>query len=188
MAKFYHYVADYKVKRLAEYGKKELTPNRRFITYNEASGLPHDAYRGALWGLHNPEPDICESGFDVNPNIDCIRKQCAGGDKLHLLEITIAPEDNIYVCDTAVFKDTREMPYDPDDSLQACRIHDAFLAYYNSLIPFNNYENRQYAEPEVVCFNPIPITRVKLLKTSEDFYTPPQPVDPDELLGLLNFD
>lgn len=193
---WFHYRRESRLKEDA--GKKILQPQGYFIRHGDGSpSLPKKAHDRAIWGLHCPEPDICQTPTpEHNPLVGTIKEGAANGEKLYLLRILSLPSDELYVADTSVFAGIRDETFPKGvnwDSRKGQRLRDehkkranpTYDRYWQSLIPFDQYRLGQYAEAEVICFTPIPLWRVKLVRVIDDYYEPPAPMNPDALDELF---
>ncbi len=173
MSVWYHYIRETNLKKCLEH--KALFGRSPFIRREDtAPTLPQEACRKAIWGFREDNPNI----------IDKLREDIAHGERLYLLEIETQASDEIYVCDTSVFKSIREEKF-PDniewDSLKGKELRSAYneqskllyAQYWESLVPFSQYVSGNYAEPEIVCFNDIPFDRIKCIHKTDEFKSPP---------------
>lgn len=172
---WHHYACESRVKDYIDRGA--ITGRTRFIFLNHAQpGLPEKAHDTALWGFL---PDT-----QNHPLHDTIRKQAARDEPLYHFALTIAETDDLHIADTSMFRITRDQPFPSDiewHSPEGQQLRDAFdatakscsLAYWRSLIPFSEYEEGRYEEPEVVSFTPIPLERARCLGVSNEFVPAP---------------
>jgi hypothetical protein len=166
---WYHYRKESRLREDAE--AKLIRPRTRFIfLHNGSKDLPDKAHDNALWGLHSSELGRAE----------VLREQAAGGERLCLLKIESPPEHDLYVADTSVFKTLRTRPDPSKDFANA-----AYDAYWKSLIPFDEYEEGHYAEPEVVCFTPVPFPNAELVEIIEDYVNPRATFNFEELARMI---
>lgn len=194
MHTWFHYICEDNLERRVQNGF--LMPHGRFIHYGDGPDtLPDQARQAAIWGFHCPEPDICPTDTpEHHPWVNAIKKQAAHGQTLYLLKITSSKKDALYVADTGVFpQEDRAKPFPKDiewDSKQGCQLREDFkkhcdpyyVRYWESLIPFASYKPGRYTEPEVVCFSPVALQNIKLIKTIEDFKSPASKIAFEDLL------
>jgi len=182
MHTWFHYLREGNKHRIHE---GFLKPANHFIRYDIGpDSLPEMAREPVTFGLHCPEPDICVTNTpEINPNTPFIKEQTACRQMLYLLQITSLTSDQLFVADTGVFtkKDDLIIPStvpvgSPKEKalIREFRktLDPLYEAYWNSLIPFADYELGSYKEPEVICFTPIPVEYIKVLKKIDDFIKP----------------
>jgi len=170
MPVFYRYIRDSKLRDIAEAGQEE--PNNRFIRYGDGpSSLPDKAREGAIWGFHFPDPERCDDGIrQTSPVCHDVREMVAQSERLHLVKITMPSSEGLFVCDTAVFATVRNVNADEAET-QAYKdkASHAYTLYWESLIPFDQYNAGDYKEPEVVSFEAIPVSCMEIIHTTEEF-------------------
>ncbi len=197
MAVWYHYIRERNLRDCAE--DRVIKGRTSFILpRNFSDAPPEDARKPAIWGFHCPETAYCEHNQDKTDPEDLvqqIRKDIACGETLYLLEITAEETDELYVCDLSVFKDLRNQKFPEGvgwNSEEGWALRKAFeerakpvyVEYWNSLVPFDEYQPGQYEEPEVVCFTPIPFDRITCARKTDEFVPPPP--DPKLLKKLFD--
>lgn len=139
--------------------KKKMIPPR--IAFN--SNNDNLANESAVFGLLEREP---QSWWELEfsrgtPVIQDVLWDISTSHKYQivLLEVSVEPEDEVYVADWGVhldkdYKGTRGTPHKILSRVKS--------AYADSLIPLSEYsDDMNYTLPEVVCFSEIPFNRIK---------------------------
>lgn len=141
-----------------------LTPRRRFICLGDAQNMPDKAHDSVIWGMLSPRPDeYVKNHWHKGSSFfeDCLGRARSHLKPTFMIKAALLPEDDVYVADWSVhfredFKGT--------EMKNRRIIHETKKAYWESLIPLSDYREGMYKLPEVICFNPIPASRLSIEK------------------------
>lgn len=167
---FYHYTSEENFRAMRDgeiYGQTGLIPIRRVlrIGLSKKFNLPAKAEEGAVYGLLEPAPRVWmdQEYYPGEALLETVLDDIRGSGKMLLLKCTVAPEDDIYVADHVFHMRT---DYNGREDLKNPVTKQVKRAYWKSMVPFGKYKG-QHEVPEVICFDAIPIERIKIEKVYE---------------------
>lgn len=151
------------------YGRAGLIPTRGFVNLflQYEAKLPNTASRAAIFGLLEPMPKAwCRSMFhDGEPLLETIvrRIEATANNPICLLQAFLQDDDEAYVMS---YGSHLRPGYEGQDGANRRIVKQVKRDYWASRIPMQRYSSHtlQYTIPEVVCFSPIPMQRVKLVQ------------------------
>lgn len=170
MAQFYHYTAYENFTSMMEgrnFGKRGLLPVRRFLPLPLADefNLPEKASDGVITGLLEPMPKSwLMRGHTKDQGLleKIITNMNTYSGAIALLRVTAEESSDIYVAD-----------HSPHLNSVAGILEEYRKTmkqqYWNSLVPFSDYiKNPCYLLPEVLCFSPVPESRIRLARVFDN--------------------
>lgn len=162
---FYHYTNERSLKSIFArhsdgVNDNGLQPDRRFIRIGDARGLPDKAHDVAIWGMLSPRPEEYTDTYWHEYGSffsDCLEHARQHLKPTFMLRAAVTPEDDIYVADWGVHLRDDYFGYrDTDEAV----LHETKTAYWNSLIPLQDYKEGTHTLPEVICFSHVPVERL----------------------------
>lgn len=168
---FYHYSSldrFYGVWDGSSYGRTGLLPLRRVLTLGSARrfGLPDKAEEGAIFGLLEPQPEnwMRQEYYEGEGFLETIIEDILlRGPEMLLLRCEVSPEDDIHVAEHAFHMHPK---YKGRGKIKSPVTKQVKRAYWDSMVPLADYDGG-YTLPEVICFSPIPLERIKIMRRYE---------------------
>ena len=164
---FYHYTGTgrwLEMRQGTRSGKKGLYPMRRFIKLGPFQ-LPDKAFENAAFGLTEPLPQswIDAEEYEGEPLFKTVLKDMEGKE-IVLLKVTVLETDDVHLADWSHHLNPAYLMQRYENPSLAGTVK---RAYYKSLRPFfkSKAAQKKYKVPEVICFSPIPLERIEVIKT-----------------------
>lgn len=172
---FYHYTSYSAARDIFENDTNNgLRPSCRFIPMSCGNDLPDKAYTGVIWGmLSERHPGFLKKYLETDLTTlfhQTIEKAREHRRPTFLLRAHVLESDDIYVAEYGVHhrEDYSGVPFlgNYRDCARGYRdiVNEVKANYWDSLVPFFDYETDMYQVPEVICFNPIPLDRLEIYK------------------------